>query len=407
MEFITVKEAAEKWNVSARRVQILCSQERIKGAYRFGKSWMIPSGAVLPNSRRKDEEPSLPMPRKSPFLDMTDLYNKAGKADECAEMLINQPEAHALFEAQIAYRRGEIEEVYEHARYFLHAHSGFYAILGGGMLLAQCAIWRGDLLLWKEAKRHIFEAPCNDAHDRELVSLALSIIDSSIYDNKDYPEWFKIGNFEALPGDAHPAAKVFYIKYLYMAAYSIATGIVQYEGIQGLALMKLIPNTIEPFISQAVIDKTVVPEIYLRMSCAVAYNNSGEKERAVAHIDKAIELALPDRLYGLLTEYSRHFGDLLERRIAIRDKNAAEIVKNLNAVYNVGWSRLSSQVRDRFIALNLDAKEREIAKLTAFGFTAKEVAGMLHLSESTVNHDITKIVNKCGLNSKKEFSFIL
>ena len=119
------------------------------------------------------------------------------------------------------------------------------------------------------------------------------------------------------------------------------------------------------------------------------------------------ELALPDRLYGLLTEYSRHFGDLLERRIAIRDKNAAEIVKNLNAVYNVGWSRLSSQVRDRFIALNLDAKEREIAKLTAFGFTAKEVAGMLHLSESTVNHDITKIVNKCGLNSKKEFSFIL
>jgi hypothetical protein len=166
MEFITVKEAAEKWNVSTRRVQILCSQDRIKGAYRFGKSWMIPSGAVLPNARRKDEEPSLPMPRKSPFLDMTDLYNKAGKADECAEMLINQPEAHALFEAQIAYRRGEIEKVYEHARYFLHAHSGFYAILGGGMLLAQCAIWRGDLLLWKDAKRHILEAPCKDAHDR-------------------------------------------------------------------------------------------------------------------------------------------------------------------------------------------------------------------------------------------------
>ena len=30
-------------------------------------------------------------------------------------------------------------------------------LLGGGMLLSQCAIWRGDLLLWKEAKRHIFE----------------------------------------------------------------------------------------------------------------------------------------------------------------------------------------------------------------------------------------------------------
>ena len=75
MEFITVKEAAEKWQVSVRRVQILCNADRIKGAYRFGKSWMIPSTAVLPNARRKDEEPQLPMPRKSPFLDMTNLYN--------------------------------------------------------------------------------------------------------------------------------------------------------------------------------------------------------------------------------------------------------------------------------------------------------------------------------------------
>ena len=38
MQYITVKDAAEKWQVSTRRVQILCSQNRIKGAYRFGKS---------------------------------------------------------------------------------------------------------------------------------------------------------------------------------------------------------------------------------------------------------------------------------------------------------------------------------------------------------------------------------
>ena len=101
MDYITVKEAAERWQVSERRVQILCNTDRIKGAYRFGKSWMIPSTAVLPNARRKEEEPHLPMPRKSPFLDMTNLYNKAGGAEACAEMLINHPEAHALFEAQI------------------------------------------------------------------------------------------------------------------------------------------------------------------------------------------------------------------------------------------------------------------------------------------------------------------
>ena len=212
MDYITVQEASKKWGVSVRRVQYLCGTGRIKGALRFGPVWRIPNTAVLPNARKKREEPHLPMPRKSPFLDMTNLYNNAGNADESAEMLINHPEAHALFEAQIAYRRGEIDKVYERARYFLNAHSGFYAILGGGMLLAQCAIWRGDIFLWKEAKKHVFEAPCKDEHDREIVLLTLAIIDMSIYDNKDFPEWFTIGNFECLPGDAHPTAKAWIIK---------------------------------------------------------------------------------------------------------------------------------------------------------------------------------------------------
>ena len=407
MEYITVSEASKKWGVTTRRVQMLCNEGKIKGAVRFGPVWKIPSTAVLPCAKNKTEEPHLPMPRKSPFLDMTNLYNKAGCAKACAEMLINQPEAHALFEAQIAYRRGEIEKVYEQARYFLASHSGFYAVIGGGMLLAQCAIWRGDVFLWKEAKKHIFEAPCKDEHDREIVSLTLAIIDSTIYDNKDYPEWFKVGNFEALPGDAHPAAKVFYVKYLYMAAHAIATKQFKLEGVEGLALMRMLPNTIEPMISQAVIDKTIVPEMFLRMSCAVAYYNSGQREKAIAHIDKAISLALPDQLYGFLTEYVRHFGDLLEQRIALQDKNAVLAVRALYNIYSVGWARLSSQVRDKMISTNLDAKEREIAKLCAFGFTTKEIAAMLHTSESTISHAITRITNKTGLLSKKEFSFIL
>lgn len=407
MKYITVKEASEKWGIKSRRIQVLCSENRIKGASKFGRDWMIPETAVLPKGNKSKENPSLPMPKKSPFLDMTSLYNNPGSANACAEILINQPEAYALFKAQIAYRKGDIERVYEQARYFLKAHSGFYAIIGGGMLLAQCAIWRGDIYLWKEAKMHIFEAPCKDEHDREIVSLALAIIDSSIYDNKDYPNWFKLGNFEGIPGDSHPAAKVFYVKYLYMTAYGVATNQFKLEGVEGLALMRMIPNTIEPMISQAIIDKTIVPEIYLRMSCAVAYYNSEQKELAITHIDKAISLALPDKLYGLLTEYVRHFGELLYQRIELQDKDAIKEIKSLYEIYSVGWARLSSQVKEKYVAINLDSKEREIAKLSAFGYTVKEIASIMHLSESTVSHDITKILNKTGILNKKEFAYIL
>ena len=288
MQYITVKEAAEKWGgVTPRYVQILCNKGKIKGAVRFGKSWMIPTTAVLP-SVAKEKDPHLPMPRRSPFLDMTNLYNRVGEADQCAEMLINQPEAHALFTTQIAYRRGEIDRVYDRARYFLSTHSGFYAILGGGILMAQCAIWRGDITLWNEAKRHIFEAPRTSSHEREIVSLTLAVIDSSIYNNQDFPEWFTIGNFENLPAHAHPAAKVFYIQYLYMTAFALASTQIQLEGVNGLALMRMIPHTIEPLITQAVVDETILPQIFLRLSFVLFRNKLRMQSR------RSSDLSRPD-----------------------------------------------------------------------------------------------------------------
>ena len=406
MNLITVKQAAEKWGVTARRVQALCKEGKIKGATRWERTWMIPDHAVLPK-KSNIQEPQLPMPKKSPFLDMTDLYSESGRADLASLMLENNPEARALFDAQIAYRRGEIDRVYERARYFLDAHSGFYAILGGGMLLALCAIWRGDVYLWNEAKRHIFEAPCSTKEEREIISLAIAIVDSSIYDNKDFPEWFTRGSFDALPPDSHSSAKVFYIKYLYMSAFAVASKQIEVEGISGLALMRMIPNTIEPLISQAVVDKTIIPEIYLRLSCAVAYHNAGERRLAAEHIDKAVRMVVADGLYGILAEYVRHFDGLLEERLSRVDEGAVLIVKELYRTYSVGWARLSGAVRNRYIAHNLTAREREIAKLSAFGFTYKEIAAMLYISESTVKQTVLKIVQKTGVKDRSEFSIIL
>ena len=406
MEMMTVKEASEKWGVTARRVQGLCKEGKIKGVERWERTWMIPKHAVLPSSS-SEKDPHIPMPRRTPFLDMTDLYNEAGKVEESIAMLENNFEAHSLLEAFIDYRRGELDKVYEKTRYFLKAHSGFYAILGAGILLAMCAIWRGDVYLFNDAKRHICEAPCKNESDREIISLTLAVVDSTIYDNKDFPDWFRHGSFEKLPSDSHPAAKVFYIKYLYMTAFALASNQVHIDDMSGLSFMKVIPYVIEPMISQAVVDKTVLPEAYLRLSCAVAYHNAGDKERAVQHIDKAIALTLPDGLYGVLTEYVRHFDGLLEERLDLVDKTATEKVKELYKTYSVGWAKLSGAVRNRAIATNLTSREREVAKLAAFGYTTKDIAAMLFISESTVKQTVLRVVQKTGVKDRTEFSTIL
>jgi len=55
MDYISVREAAEKWGVSERWVQKFCVEDRIPGVQRFGHSWMIPKDALRPNDLRRKE----------------------------------------------------------------------------------------------------------------------------------------------------------------------------------------------------------------------------------------------------------------------------------------------------------------------------------------------------------------
>jgi len=56
---MTVKQAAEKWNISDRRVRALCVNGQIDGAYRIGKIWYIPESADKPADGRIKAKESL------------------------------------------------------------------------------------------------------------------------------------------------------------------------------------------------------------------------------------------------------------------------------------------------------------------------------------------------------------
>ena len=52
MDFISVKQASEKWGISQRRIQKLCEDNRIEGVSKFGRSWLIPKTAKKPSDKR-------------------------------------------------------------------------------------------------------------------------------------------------------------------------------------------------------------------------------------------------------------------------------------------------------------------------------------------------------------------
>ena len=52
MEYMRVKDAVEKWNISERRIRKLLEDGRVKGAKKDGKIWNIPVNASKPINKR-------------------------------------------------------------------------------------------------------------------------------------------------------------------------------------------------------------------------------------------------------------------------------------------------------------------------------------------------------------------
>ncbi len=57
--YMTVKQAAEKWGISDRRVRILCAEGKVSGVIRKGRRWMIPVDTRKPVDGRFKAEESL------------------------------------------------------------------------------------------------------------------------------------------------------------------------------------------------------------------------------------------------------------------------------------------------------------------------------------------------------------
>ena len=52
MDYMTLKEASEKWCVSSRQINYYCTDGRIPGAVKMAGVWLIPKEAEKPIDRR-------------------------------------------------------------------------------------------------------------------------------------------------------------------------------------------------------------------------------------------------------------------------------------------------------------------------------------------------------------------
>lgn len=75
--YITVQEAARKWNLTPRRIQLLCNEERIDGAVKVSRVWFIPATAPEPFRRTKSVKNEI----KKSDINVLSLFSGCGGMD--------------------------------------------------------------------------------------------------------------------------------------------------------------------------------------------------------------------------------------------------------------------------------------------------------------------------------------
>ena len=64
--YLSLREAAERWGVSERRISQYCTQGRIPGAQKFGRSWAVPADAEKPEDPRRTGKQAPPSQAELP-----------------------------------------------------------------------------------------------------------------------------------------------------------------------------------------------------------------------------------------------------------------------------------------------------------------------------------------------------
>ena len=52
MEYLSIRQTAEKWGLSRRRIQVLCAENRIPALIRIDYTWAIPAVAKKTSDAR-------------------------------------------------------------------------------------------------------------------------------------------------------------------------------------------------------------------------------------------------------------------------------------------------------------------------------------------------------------------
>ncbi len=401
-KYLTIKETALRWGVSARTVNSLCTQGRVAGAEKFGGAWAIPENAEKPDDPRRDRKKRA----EEKCFDQCEDGEKAGTVQRVAMPLLNtyfelgnaieaieeieDPDSRNIAYAEYYYFTGQAEKVAGYVEQYLE-HEDIALRVSACWLYAYANIVLDDMNKTKRSM-NIVQALVRSIdentslHDKAYIICAST--GAAVLLHLPMPKI--LSPLKTYIHMMPPGLRLFV---LYIEAhhaylnrqYGVAVGIAE----TALALeAKLYP----------------IPTVYLHLIACVGYMNLRHPEIAKQHFLEAWEIAQPDDIIQPFAEHHGLVGGTLEATLKRIFPEDFKRIISLTYSFSNGWRRMHNVITGNSVTDILTTTEFAAAMLAARNWTNQEIADHMGLSEYTVRHYVSIALQKLNVTQRKDLA---
>lgn len=389
MEYISAIEASEKWGISLRQVQRLLAANRIPCARKYGRSWMIPGDAEKPaDPRREKKSPIQSLSSElAHMIETTSMPMPASNPDAILK-IVKEEKPRLQYEGELAYLRGD----FAHAtRCYDKTEGDEAARLRASLVAVAAVISLGDYPTYLKIEAYLksFASAGCGSDSSAIAELALASVAVSVEAPNMVPRWLSEGDFSDIP----PQVKPPYMHYL-RAKYFMCVG--KHEIALAVAQTALTFCAPERGIT--------LPEIYLRVVCALAYHCLGRENEAGRWLLEAMRIALP---HGFITPFAENvsdFGGLVEQCLEKAFPGCCDAVIGQWERTVKNWIVFHNHFTKDNITLILSLREYHLAQLVARRVPYAKIARQFNISVGRLKNIMLEIYEKLYISSRDELA---
>lgn len=393
MEYMTVRQAAEKWNLSPRSVQQLCTQGRIPGAGKFGKAWAIPADADKPAHYNQGEDsPSAKPSQPEGMYDsgmLMPLLNTPFPPGRCLEMVraMEAGPQRDIALAEYHYFSGKPEQAALEAEpYLTSAH--MRSQLSACLIYAYANLSLGRIQRANFALQALNTALNGTGEQSPQLRAASAFVAAAGAVLLHLPLPQGLPDMQSflplLPPGLRAFALYVYAHYLYLQQeYGQSIGIVEATLSMGA-------------------EQYPIPAIYLHLVAVMNCMSLKQTQRAKDHLLTAWELARPDDLIEGFGEHHGLLGGMLESVIKPGWPEDFKRIIDITYRFSAGWRRVHNPETGHDVADDLTTTEFAVCMLAARGWTNEEIGKHMNISVNTVKRHLSSAMKKLGIDHRQD-----